>query len=1426
MFYSQFILAKKGPLGTIWIAAHLERKLRKNQVADTDIGVSVDSILFPEVPIALRLSSHLLLGVVRIYNRKVNYLFDDCSEALLKIKQAFRSTAVDLPPEESKAPYHSITLPETFDLDDFELPDSDIFQGNYVDHHISSREQITLQDTMEGVSYSTSKFGLDERFGDGDASGLDLDEELFLDKIGSAGHVVESAIPQATFGSMSPLKQDEHPEDRANNPEIMVDDVDEHADLMDYAQAPRTPGLVDEPNLSNVQDASACDDHLESDYHLMESTIRENKNNVNSEGKQEEDWCSRDGKISNAGPHGPAEENGSGGLEMEEEKPQGESPLKADIEFALSKESTSISEPSINLSGQVEAIKPVSEFTNVSEVLRQEHSPTIAVNEDKTYFLAVDETCDNHQGANEISLEKSASETSFLASTGQQVSGGASAKDLAPIGVEVSGSVGDTSNQQKSCHDGSESALENQIGSSLEAPETVACQETADSSVLNLDAHDKEPANDTLVLRPCNSNVEHPDAMEPGFSMSIHADVKPDSAALAANEMEETAALGEACCIPVDSEQNLKANQVEEHVAGADVQVETSEADGQVNNTNSQDSLVETLKKSAESELPAPEKLLSVPEGHTDLHTDILAEVSPRDFNVLDEGDTGSKTAAGRKRTFTESTLTEQSLNSVESSRQVRVKRTIGSVPDDDDLLSSILVGRRSSLLKVKPTPPLSEVMSAKRTRTAPRSGAPKRKVLMDDTMVLHGDTIRLQLTNTEDIRRVRKKAPCTLPEISMIQKQHMEDDIFLESIFTGMSVELASLQGQVYDLSRIRVCKSDASVEFVNEPRLHSQNDENGISLETIVEPNLGSENDKNGVSVETQSLLHLASSNHGNQDMKDDKGPGKTNVTEESQEEVNNELLMVGDNGADLSKNSLLIENRLEEVDCTSTEVNVSQEQVKPTNDFGVDDSQQELLLDLDGVGTGLVNAGTDNPAVIAESEPLDSTRNATSGVENASAGMVQTTLTETNSYVNMDATAVVPDQETALPSVSLDYADMDNGQSIVKNEVTEKYSDANAIGETEVGARDDFLPDVAQDAGGVEEVPTTNHGGLEYNNVQTEIYNTTSEEQREVESSYPAIVSVLEDASTNNGENLEHPEGYQPNMMDAENSGFDLHDQDELNYAAAGNDTDFLNVDDDELTEIADDMADAEDTRYTENSGWSSRTRAVSKYLQATFAKESECGKKSLSLDNLLTGKSRKEASRMFFETLVLKTRDYIHVEQRNPFDDIAIKPRTRLMKSDFYRCGPPWSAPTRVTLSWCAAQLEAVTGELAQLELGGPRAGARGTASSPGQSRRTTPARGTCLEPRVRGLVLEAVHGWSAGRRLEVVPRGTCLEPGLVLAALGPSRRLEAPASSRGWCSRQCLELGGAPLELAWGGPGRGHGTRSRHGHGGDIASAGI
>ena len=50
--------------------------------------------MYPEAPLALRLSSQLLLGVVRIYSRKVGYLFEDCNHALSKIKQVRDHTVV------------------------------------------------------------------------------------------------------------------------------------------------------------------------------------------------------------------------------------------------------------------------------------------------------------------------------------------------------------------------------------------------------------------------------------------------------------------------------------------------------------------------------------------------------------------------------------------------------------------------------------------------------------------------------------------------------------------------------------------------------------------------------------------------------------------------------------------------------------------------------------------------------------------------------------------------------------------------------------------------------------------------------------------------------------------------------------------------------------------------------------------------------------------------------------------------------------------------------------------------------------------------------------------------------------------------------------------------------------------------------------
>lgn len=94
MFYSQVILAKKGPLAKVWLAAHWgDKKLARPQIFATDIAQSVDNIVNPVAPLALRMSGHLLLGVVRIYSRKVKYVLHDCTEAMLKLQMAFHPSS-------------------------------------------------------------------------------------------------------------------------------------------------------------------------------------------------------------------------------------------------------------------------------------------------------------------------------------------------------------------------------------------------------------------------------------------------------------------------------------------------------------------------------------------------------------------------------------------------------------------------------------------------------------------------------------------------------------------------------------------------------------------------------------------------------------------------------------------------------------------------------------------------------------------------------------------------------------------------------------------------------------------------------------------------------------------------------------------------------------------------------------------------------------------------------------------------------------------------------------------------------------------------------------------------------------------------------------------------------------------------------------
>jgi cohesin complex subunit SCC1 len=69
------------------MAAHMERRLKRKQIDGTDIGVSVDSIMGLDVPLALRLSAVLMLGVVRVHSRQVGYLYNDCNEAVVAFQK-------------------------------------------------------------------------------------------------------------------------------------------------------------------------------------------------------------------------------------------------------------------------------------------------------------------------------------------------------------------------------------------------------------------------------------------------------------------------------------------------------------------------------------------------------------------------------------------------------------------------------------------------------------------------------------------------------------------------------------------------------------------------------------------------------------------------------------------------------------------------------------------------------------------------------------------------------------------------------------------------------------------------------------------------------------------------------------------------------------------------------------------------------------------------------------------------------------------------------------------------------------------------------------------------------------------------------------------------------------------------------------------
>ncbi|KAL4562034.1 hypothetical protein LXL04_034223 [Taraxacum kok-saghyz] len=161
MFYSHNLLARKGPLGTVWCAAHLQNKLKKSNYITVNIPSTVEQIMNPQVPIALRMSGHLLLGVVRIYSKKVEYLQHDYNVLRIDISKVYTNTDINLPKDANQAHFDSITLPERFDLDLMDVDDYDPLGSP--DTHLRPHEDITLLESRDKIpsGYFMISFGED-----------------------------------------------------------------------------------------------------------------------------------------------------------------------------------------------------------------------------------------------------------------------------------------------------------------------------------------------------------------------------------------------------------------------------------------------------------------------------------------------------------------------------------------------------------------------------------------------------------------------------------------------------------------------------------------------------------------------------------------------------------------------------------------------------------------------------------------------------------------------------------------------------------------------------------------------------------------------------------------------------------------------------------------------------------------------------------------------------------------------------------------------------------------------------------------------------------------------------------------------------------------------------------------------------------------
>ncbi|KUI66362.1 Cohesin subunit rad21 [Cytospora mali] len=321
MFYSETLLQKTGPLARVWLSANLERKLSKQHILQSNLTESVEQIITPsQAPMALRLTGQLLLGVVRIYSRKARYLLDDCNEALMKIKMAFRSSGNnDIPTNLQLPNRESLLLPDRItpydNLDLLPAPDVDLLLSTQ-DHDVGSQplgrkgrvsnRDINLQEDFNNSQFLQSGMEKDDGLALANVDDLDLQLDFGMDideqptrmtvemgRDAPAARGVEEDI-FSEFDLPQPSKDRDHDQSTAlgfgdagvrihdDDGDIMMGDDDFRLNLGDQSAVPEAPAgpdmaraRISESPLSDIDEEFAKEIEIEYSRHANNTDMYE-----------------------------------------------------------------------------------------------------------------------------------------------------------------------------------------------------------------------------------------------------------------------------------------------------------------------------------------------------------------------------------------------------------------------------------------------------------------------------------------------------------------------------------------------------------------------------------------------------------------------------------------------------------------------------------------------------------------------------------------------------------------------------------------------------------------------------------------------------------------------------------------------------------------------------------------------------------------------------------------------------------------------------------------------------------------------------------------------------------------------------------------------------------------------------------------------